>query len=488
MQLLITVQFPFGRFHGREFPPSPSRLFQALIAGSHRGVYEKQHPETRNRALSWLENLAPPVIERAAFVESGSGVVNYVPNNDNSFTHIKTAKSLRAFIVADDAAAVRYVWQLADTDENRTNAAVVGKMARLLTHLGHGQDAVFARGEIRSATTAANKSKSPALAEVLHPQERAGADWPAPRAGALTAYRDRYARFLATGNSHARPAPSRQVEYWPADTLNLRVPCAPLEMRQWDDDDTFHGVDARCLRQPVAQVRHALSEFFKSAAGARFEATYGADLITRKIFGHEPQPKADAKNKAVEAPHLAIIPLPNLFPSGYADGWMRRVLLVGFGFTGALEQQLFNDVARQMNGAELKDRARQMPVARLLRPENAQDDKVFKKFLHARPARVWRSVTPIILPGMNRRSRDPRLLVHSALAKIGLGPEVVESVAVSRSPLITNTFHAMSYNVSGYLNETPRYHAEIIFKRPVVGLLAVGRGRHTGFGLMYPVE
>src|SRR2546423_5043699 len=110
MQLNLTVTFAMGRYHGRvgdeelEFPPSPSRLCQALIAGSHCGAYGVIHADKRDQALQWLESLEPPVIEAPVGREAGRGITNYVPNNDNQIPlarvpnsgHVRTAKPLLA--------------------------------------------------------------------------------------------------------------------------------------------------------------------------------------------------------------------------------------------------------------------------------------------------------------------------------------------------------------------------------------------------------
>src|SRR5574341_841327 len=104
MQLHITLTFATRRYHGRrseeelEFPPSPARLFQALIAGSHCDAYIMLHTAKRDRALQWLESLEPPVIEAPVVCQTGAGITNYVPNNDdgskeNRLEHIRAAKS-----------------------------------------------------------------------------------------------------------------------------------------------------------------------------------------------------------------------------------------------------------------------------------------------------------------------------------------------------------------------------------------------------------
>ena len=63
-RLLISVRFHDGRYHGHlDWPPSPARLFQALVAGVAQG--DMLTDEDR-RAFIWLEALEPPAIARPA--------------------------------------------------------------------------------------------------------------------------------------------------------------------------------------------------------------------------------------------------------------------------------------------------------------------------------------------------------------------------------------------------------------------------------------
>lgn len=494
MKLIIKLEFPFGRFHGREFPPSPSRLFQALIAGSHRGIYERQNAEARDRAIEWLEKLSPPVIEAHQFSESGKGVINYVPNNDNSFAHNKTAKLLQAFVALKEGNSICYVWHFTDTEENRRNAEVICKMARLVTHLGHGQDAVFAQGEISENETVETGNIGSEQRVVYRPQEIAGGNWTAPKAGALAVYRKRYEAFLQTGNAHAVSLlnVTRQVDYVLDGVIDLTCPYALFEIRRLDDEDRFYSFNGRDLRQPAAMVRHATVEIFypseqderKIKKAARFKKTYGEDLILRKILGHEPNTQGE--KKAVNAPHLAFLPLPHLFPP-HPSGRVHRIVLAGLGFEGEKERALFDDTVKNLNGVEIKDNGQ--PIARLIRIENCLKNDFFKQFYGA-SAKVWRSATPIVLSGFNRHGRKPEQLLYRALNQIGIETEAIESVAVFRAPIVPKTFRPMDYKIAenDYLNQNPRYHAEIIFKRPVRGILAVGRGRHVGFGLIIPMK
>ena len=77
--LLISVRFHDGRYHGSgEWPPSPARLFQALVAGAARG---EASPSDVAQAFKWLEGLdAPAIAAPAAY--AGRGFKTFVPNND----------------------------------------------------------------------------------------------------------------------------------------------------------------------------------------------------------------------------------------------------------------------------------------------------------------------------------------------------------------------------------------------------------------------
>ena len=77
--LLVEVRLHEGRFHGMpDWPPSPARLFQALVAG---GAKQHQLPKPIKAALRWLESRPPPTIA-APHARVGAAMTVYVPNND----------------------------------------------------------------------------------------------------------------------------------------------------------------------------------------------------------------------------------------------------------------------------------------------------------------------------------------------------------------------------------------------------------------------
>ena len=62
LQLQLTVRFLTDRYHGNDWPPSPARLFQALVAGTKTGAARREFGLPHKGALEWLERLDPPEI------------------------------------------------------------------------------------------------------------------------------------------------------------------------------------------------------------------------------------------------------------------------------------------------------------------------------------------------------------------------------------------------------------------------------------------
>lgn len=405
MQLNLTVTFATNRYHGRsgeeelEFPPSPSRLFQALIAGSHCGAYGLVHADKRDRALEWLESLEPPVIEVPTYCETGRAITNWVPNNDDQIPqahvpnsgHVRTAKSFLALVFPADN-RLHYCWRFASNQEADQNAVVICSLARLITHLGQHQDTVYVRGAMASDSEATNGGNT------MNPIEQNGGEWSSPTAGSLDAYRRRYQAWLQGDFKDNYPVPARSVHYQEPGTISFDAPMALFEL--WRNEDERHSFDPRDLRQPAAMVRHAMIEWL--AARPSFRRQYGEDLTSRLIAGH------DADKQHV-GPHIACVPIPSLHAEGVADGWIRRVLVIGFGCQDKNAVEVFEAATEGVNSADLKDQDASVGFLK----KAPLTDSVLRLFTR-KAARVWRSVTPIILTGLMRRGRGAEVLIARA--------------------------------------------------------------------------
>jgi CRISPR-associated protein Csb2 len=146
--LLVSVRFHDGRYHGRpDWPPSPARLFQALVAAAAQG---ETLTEEDWHAFAWLESLEAPVIA-APPMRAGQGFRNFVPNNDldavggdpGRVDEIRAPKVIRP-ILFDAETPLSYVWTFGETPDALANARRVCAIAEGLYQFGRGVDMAWA--------------------------------------------------------------------------------------------------------------------------------------------------------------------------------------------------------------------------------------------------------------------------------------------------------------------------------------------------------
>jgi CRISPR-associated protein Csb2 len=244
------------------------------------------------------------------------------------------------------------------------------------------------------------------------------------------------------------------------------------------DTDKKLAFAPRDLRQPAGMVRNAMLQW--AAANPAIPQFFGADRIARLLQGH----KSAASHERSEGGHFAVMPLPSINPPAFtADGWVRRIALIGYGVVAERDRELFDELRRGLHGAPLLDDGRPRGELRLL--TRHEQDRALYPFIG--PARRWRSLTPVILTGFTRRGRTAEACLARAFAQQGFAPETIESLAAFAGPVVPTAQRARNYHVQGYLASTPRYHVEVIFRRQVAGPLTLGRGRFAGLGLFVPV-
>jgi CRISPR-associated protein Csb2 len=472
MILEIEVTFTAGQFHGEEWPPSPARLFQALVAASHHGAHGLIHLGVRDEALRWLERQEPPSILAPEAVRQREHLINYVPNNDDEFgvdAHVRTDKSLGGWFFPPSN-AVAYQWPIGAEANATKQADVIAAMSSLVTYVGRTVDLAYARGRLLDAKLSANAVGR----KRWQPTEREGGRWLVPATEFLELLDRRFPRSVS-----AEPPDftnTRQVSYEPEDVLRLKVPVAVFEMLRMDGRKL--AFDPRDLRQPAGMVRNAMLCWADATPGIR--PHFAADQLARFLQGHK---SAGGKERS-EGGHFAVVPLPSVNPPSFtADGWLRRVAVIGYGVASPVDRELFEELTRGLHGALLEDNGKPRGELRLLTAREQQ--RVLAPLVG--PASRWRSITPVVLTGFTRKGRAAEACLLRALLQQGFRAEDIGSVAAFTGPVVLTAQPARAYRVQGYLATTPRIHAEVIFRRQLVGPLVVGRGRFTGFGLLIPV-
>ncbi len=474
----ISVELISGAFHGGEWPPSPSRLYQAMLAG---GRYRFRHgPAWRpefEEALRWLEVQPSPVIV-APRPHKGTPYLIFGPDNDADLwvrQRINEQKghppkkpldlsTLRSQVERRPTYAtgtVHYLYQEEDTaplDELEV-------LAQSILALGHGID--LATGDAKRIG-AEESARLPGDRWEPDP----GGDVPlfSPTKGWYDRLESNFQRWRSPASDLTKSVDAR------AGTVLPSVRAAAYRNPLGQSSRPFHAYVLQRLpeggpysvgwedgMEVAARLRHATSETLRSLeADEPFLRVYA--------LGHGTGEERDRR--------LSYVPLPSV-GHRHVDGRVRRVIVVGppgpwdgraKGLGGLLE------------GARLAPPGGSAEYGLIAVPDG---DVVLKRYLG--PSRIWCSVTPMILHGHDARNgrvnvARTRLLIEQALEQARLGG-AVRSYAYRNAPWWPGTGSARSIRVPSHLSSWPRYHVRVELRHDVRGPLLAGIGRHYGIGL-----
>ncbi len=518
----LTIRFLDSAFHGRrdggepEWPPSPLRAFQSLVAATAA----RQQLGALAPALKWLEQqTAPTVVAPAAATASGYRLS--VPNNAmdivakawsrgndsesgdaNPATHrtMKTVRSTR--LLSGDS--VHYLWPLPDplTDEIRGNVEALCEIAHSVVAVGWGVDMVVGHGAILSGEQAADLP-----GEQWLPSAGAwGGGLRVPVEGTLDALNHRHERLLdrlGPGGFTAPPPLSAYATcaYRRATDPPPRLVAAFSLLKL--DASGFRAFDtARKALTVAGMMRHAA----KAAAG---NAGWPESKINAFILGHGGS-KDGAEHVAVGPRRFAYLPLPSIEARGEgkarAVGSVRRVILSSFAEDCEGEMAW---ARRALPGQELIGEDQEPAALLSLLPA---DDRVVRHY--TRRAESWSTVVPVVLPGHDDPDHYRRRLKRVTCAEeqrqlLGRLSDRVDSLlrrAITHSGFSQGLadhaelewrkvgfWHgadlAIRYGVPDHLKRFPRFHVRLHWRdaerRPVQvpGPICLGAGRFYGLGL-----
>lgn len=506
-----TIHLLHSVIHGRadggepEWPPSPLRLFQALVAAAAGCWNERQQLGHAVDALRWLEPLGPPEIVAPSGVASEVRTQFYVPDNtaDLIVPQFKkgimdampkrTEKVVRPTHVSGEA--VHYLYPL--PPEGCPHEEVLKAAARSITHLGWGIDMVAADARVISQEEA---DKLPG--HRWRVVESGGVPLRVPKTGTLEDLIRKHEAFLnRLSDDGFRPVPpltcfdvKRYHSPAVADLAPVTRPCAAFEIHRTLDDQErnpgksryrpFHHV--RRVATVAGMVRHATSKVARLAG-------HPEPWVDQHVAGHG----LGKNGQATTHQRLSYLPLPSITPVGVSG--IRRVLVAGWPGCSELA-----NLRRRLNGEELIDQDTKEPVAVL--SQLATTDREVMKYIES--SRTWCTVTPVILPGFDDpdRSRakllarrtsgsdaqrallarlDQRIirLLWRAFEQAGWTPDSLDGAELEYRKVGWLRGLEMANNYVLPKVPYPRYHVRVTFRQPVRGPLVIGAGRYRGFGL-----
>lgn len=409
--LCISIHFLGGEFHGRgdhgepEWPPSPLRLFQALVAAGAR-----LDEETGQEALQWLERQPVPAIvaSRRAAVQP-RGYKAYVPDNvgdivatawargaEKDLSGFRTDKFIRP-VHLEEGAGVHYLWHLPDSAEPAVARLI--STARAISHFGWGIDLV-----VTDAAVLTDEQTSRLPGERWLPSDSLGGkSLRVPVAGTLEDLKIRYEAFLnrvSLDSKVFRPVPPLSrfaLATYRRTSEMTRPPFAVFALRRPDDRGFAAFAPTRRGLHLSGMLRHVASE-------PDFAAALGWDdnKVTSFVLGHG-ETRGDGTHLPVSDTRLVFLPLPSIeyqgAKKGKSVGAIRRVLVT---VRGSIDSAEFGRIVRNFEGRELIDEKTGQVIA-FLRRQTENDGAIGGYF---RESSAWTSVTPVILPGYD----DPRML------------------------------------------------------------------------------
>jgi CRISPR-associated protein Csb2 len=488
--LRITVRFLQPYSHGRgdggepEWPPSPLRLFQALVAAAAARWNERTAVSYAAPALDWLAGLPAPTVVACAGTPADTKYRLYVPDNvgdrvakawaggrSDDIANYRTEKDVRPVRLADGAAA-HYLYSLADASLMPHLGTLVAA-AQSVTHLGWGVDMVAGDAAVVTAAEA-----DALTGERWRPVgDGSGTALRVPRAGTLAALQRRHAAFLnrlpETGGFV--PVPPLAV----FDTVAYRRDTDPAP-RPWvafgilkpdASGNASFGTARRC-GDVAAWVRHATGTACADWADAgSFVHGHAADGTQAKGDGADerfmylPLPTVNHALGRVESIRRVLIATP--------PACRDRITLIRRRLPG-------HDLVARQEG-ELESKAVVVGLLNLL----PTSDWVLKQYIE--PARVWTTVTPVLRPGFDDRdAKKAEGLLRTAFLQAGFPPGLVEKAGLEWRAVgfRAGVEHVRRFDPPKELKEKyPAFHVRVTWPVPVSGPVAVGAGRYRGFGV-----
>ncbi len=447
-----------------EWPPHPERVYSALVDAFYAG----DELESERQALEWLETLPPPQIAVPP-ATLRRVVTTFVPVNDAS-SPIKgsgktqqahpTAGSLpigrgrkgRAFpvvLLGDGPGedSVVYAWPRAEPSAEMRSA--LDRLAGRTVRVGHSSSLVQASFD----------QEGPFTPTLVPSEEGAAIRLRIPIRGRLSALDAAFERGQ-------RPSTGVWAGYAVAALVRGT---ALVPGSCWGELTILRGVEGPSL---TLTTTLRVSEALRSTM-----MKYGPQPTPEVLSGHS------APDLPTARPHVAYVPL------GFVGRRHADSHLLGYGvlLPRDLEKEDREMVLATLAAALASGGGRlTLLLGKLgewtLEPEDRETPPwTLDARTYEGPAKVWASVTPVVLDRYSRKAIEQEKTVALACERIGLPRP--ESVVLAKTSPLPGVPAASQFPV-----RRQRYHVHAILSwaEPVGGPIAIGAGRFAGYGLLRP--
>lgn len=502
--LCLTVRFLQPYYHGRadgaepEWPPSPLRIFQALVAAAAARWRESGSSDRAAMLLRWLEEQEPPLVIAPAGMPAANKYRLYVPDNvtdkvakswsggrEASIADYRVEKDVRPVRLSGEA--VHYIFPI--TADDLSDFDILERTARSITHLGWGIDMVAG-----NATILPDDGVARLAGERWEPDKNRTNGYRVPTQGSLDDLTKKHEAFLRrVGPEGFNPVPPlsvfRVIGYHRA-TEPLPRQFAAFSLLKPDASGMRSFDPLRRTRDVAGMVRHAVAD-------VAHDLGWTEERIN--VFVHGKTPDGSRLSRGAATPdRFQYLPLPTINHALGRVESIRRVLITAPPHCG----QQIAWARRSLAGAELVNQGDVSALLTIL----PGSDWVLRQYVEE--SHTWFTVTPVVLPGyddpdhLRRKIRNgcdaqtqkrylARLesrtddLLRKAFHQAGYSAELIDRAELDwRGPgFWPGVGLASRYLPPDNLHSAPRVHVQVRFPNSVQGPIAVGSGRFRGFGL-----
>lgn len=461
-KLVLALRFHEGRYHGSgDWPPSPARLFQALVAGLGLGgplsIEEL-------RAFQWLEGLDPPMIF-APQGDRGARVQLYVPRNDADLpgrpehrhlppwaaervAEVRMAKVIEPRLF-DATVPIVYVWSFESTPISRAQAEAVVGIAQHLYRVGHGIDVAWADARVETET--------PSLpgGTLFRPVAGQGKiALSCPRPGTTLSLEERHS------------ASTRRLSTEHGGTVLVQAPRPAFRTVAYAEEPD----------RILFELRNADGDPY---AWPLVRAADLARIVLQRIDS-----QGASSGQREMATNVQVVPLPSI-GSRHADLAIRRFVIEN----RSADSATWRRATSFLEGADFG--------SGIILARGSRDDRMLDHYgFDGRASSTWRSITPVALPrepGTSRatsgseRARNEAFLAEEVVRGLRrarfLTP--VEDVRIQREPFDLRGERADRF-IGVSAPRTVATHVAVKFAHPVEGPILLGAMTQVGFGLLAP--
>ncbi len=525
--LCISIRFLGDTFHGRgdqglpEWPPSPFRLIQALVAAAAR-IGDIKAEEV----IVWLTQQCPPIVitpQRSAV--QPRGYKTYVPNNETDLLakswlekgdmDISSSRSEKYICpirleINGNCPGLHYLWELEEETAIPGYQELITAI-RAVSRFGWGIDLVVADAAILSL-----QETNQLCGERWLPTDTSGgSEIRVPVDGSLSDLKQRHNAFLSRisiDDKVFKPVPPLSrfaVATYRRDSDLSSPPYAVFALRRPDDSAFASFSPTRRGLHLMGMMRHLASQ-----PDFAFPLGWDDAKVASFVLGHG-EVKGEGAHQPVNDARLVFIPLPSMEYHGHKRGncvgAVRRVLVT---VRGRVTNKDFNHLVGHLEGRELIDEKTGKVVA-FLRSQPTNDRAIQNYFTRSSE---WISVTPVILPGYDDPGRLRRklnagqltkeekagiifklekridYLLRKAMLQAGYSENLSRDAQIQfrGAGFMPGVDLAANYAVSNQHRRFRRLHVRIVWCNrngdPIktTGPVCLGGGRFTGLGLFAP--